>query len=258
MSAESHPKEVIDFPLEKVRRRPHPGNRFHHRAAPIQAHLKSNAFPVGNRKQVIDNLEARFGRIPVNTSYVRQKIERTFLLILEQREAIPDVPAFDVNREFVPVEYCPLHRGLIPGEQPRKGWMVLQLLNISNGGSYRHLPPTPLSCGVAPVQYSLFPDIKEPHQDDADVHQHLPKTEHLQFSQDYRPRIKEHGFHVEQNKKHSDQVKLDRKPLPGIPDRAHPALVRRHLGARWFPVPDNPGETYDRTRQQPCRQEMDE
>ena len=137
--------------------------------------------------------------MPVDAGDIGEEIKRAVFFVAQQGAGFANRPAFDINREFFAIELGAFDRGGVPGEQAGERRMILQLINFSDGGGEGHLPSTPLPCRVAPVQNSLFPNVEEPHQDDADIDQHLPKPEHLQLPQDDSPGIQKDGFHVEQD-----------------------------------------------------------
>src|SRR5581483_1702866 len=118
-----------------------------------------------------------------------------------------------------------------------------------------HLAPA--SRTNPPVQHTFFPYIEEADQDNGYVNQHLPETEHLQLAQDDRPGIQEHGFHVEQDKHHRDQVELDGKALARVPHRGHAAFIGGKLGSGRLSFPNNPGQDYNRARNRSNYDEMD-
>src|SRR5256885_14995147 len=107
---------------------------------------------------MINHLKARLRGIPVNTGQVREKVE----LRLQNRASLFDVSPIDIKREFVAVELRFCYRAGIPRQEERKSRVIFQLLKISNRGFQPHLQIRFL--GLGPVQYTLFPDIKESDQ----------------------------------------------------------------------------------------------
>src|SRR6185437_815599 len=99
----------------------------------------------------------------------------------------------------------------------------------------------------SPIEDAFLPYIEEADQYDADVNQHLPKTEHLKVTQDHRPGVEKDGFHVKKNEKHGDQVELDGKSLPGVANGGHSALVGGHFSPRGPPPSDEPGKQHHAT-----------
>src|ERR1043165_3044513 len=78
-----------------------------------------------------------------------------------------------------------------------------------------------------PIERALFPDVEKPGKDEDDEDQDFHEPEHLQIAVHDPPRVQENGFDIEQNKKHSDEIKLDAETVPRVAGRRDSAFVRR-------------------------------
>ena len=210
------------------------------------------------RQQVINDFKARFRRKPVHTGDVGEIVEGTIRVVAQQSASIADGRSLHVDAHLVAIELGALDRGRIPGQQFGDGRVVLQLLQIGDGGGQRHQTSPRPGRRLAPVQRALLPDVEEAHQHDADVNQHLPETKHLKIAQNHRPGIKKDGFNVEQDEQHAHQIEFDRKTFSGVADGGHATLIGRHLGPGWAAIPDQPGKQDDRARKGSRDQEVNQ
>jgi hypothetical protein len=78
-----------------------------------------------------------------------------------------------------------------------------------------------------PVKDALAPHVDEGHREDREEEGDLDEAGPAEITQRHGPRAEERHFDVEQQEDHRNQIELDRLTLPRIPDRRHPALVRR-------------------------------
>src|SRR4030095_5418615 len=94
-----------------------------------------------------------------------------------------------------------------------------------------------------PVEHSLFPDVEEADQHNADVDDHLPESEHAklpqQFLVDHGPGNKENRLYVEEDEQHGDQVELDREPVLRVAGGRDAALIGLHFHAAEFAMSDD-------------------
>src|ERR1700733_4405589 len=101
---------------------------------------------------------------------------------------------------------------------------------------------------LAPVEDALANDVIETNGHKAEVNQHLPEPEQArdagkrgQLAIDHRPRHHEHGFDVEQDEQHSNQVKAHAEAAARVSCGHNAALVRSQLGAGVAVPADKPG-----------------
>ena len=126
---------------------------------------------------MVDDLESRLSRVPVDAGDVRKEVETGRPGLLSAGRTLHGW--LPVPRKIVISSRSNLTLSIALAFQPMKsgdGRMVLQFFDIGDRGRKGHLPSLASGRSFAPVQDALFPHVKEANQEDSDVHQHFPQA----------------------------------------------------------------------------------
>src|SRR6185312_13017788 len=243
MAYEAHSEQIEDFTLEEIYRGPESHERFNAGIAARHLGNQPHTLFSGMRKQVIDHLKARLGREDIYAGDVAEKIELRLRTLAQSFAGAPDVAAIHVHGQFVAIQLRRFHQAGILKQRDRRP--AFQLFKIGDCG-LRHLEVRFLR--RVPVERAFLPYIEKADQHDADVHQHLPESEHAraevagagiqggrnlcrQFAINHCPGNQEDRLNVEKNEQHGNHVKLDGEALASIARAHHAAFVSSHFGA---------------------------
>src|SRR6185503_798362 len=82
---------------------------------------------------------------------------------------------------------------------------------------------------LRPLERALPPRVVVAHNEYADEQQHLDQSKHRKAVIDHRPRKKENGLDVEDQKQHRDDIEPDGEPIARVANRINAALVGQQL-----------------------------
>src|SRR5262250_1943027 len=105
MPAEADAEKVVNLAFEIIGGRPDGNHRVQHWRICVQAYFQSHPFFSWNRKQVINDFEARLLGKPVNAGQVGKEIEWALRIVAQQSTNLANRRALDANRHFVTIEF---------------------------------------------------------------------------------------------------------------------------------------------------------
>ena len=119
MTDEADAEEVENLAFEEIRRGPDAGDGFH-RLVFREPDFEAHAGFAWDREQMVDDLEARRLRMPVDTGDVAEEVVAEGGVVTEQGNGLADEGAVDPDGQLVAVELGVRDRLGVGGEEARE------------------------------------------------------------------------------------------------------------------------------------------
>ncbi len=132
MPIEADAEQVEDLALEEVCARPDRRERIDIGVVAGEPDLQPQVFLVDGRKEVVDDLEARLARVPIDAGEIGERVVLQLGVVLQRLAGLAQCDAIDPDGQLVAVELGAGDSGAVVREQRRDLWPILQLLDVGD------------------------------------------------------------------------------------------------------------------------------